>query len=167
MSLLWRAGRGLWAVALLSAATIPVLLHVATLHRGHWSGSAGVDFWGSAVLPWSARLWAGLGVLVLAGWASSAAPVGAPTLLGRLRSGALAGGLGAAVWVLAALPALVWLARLGVDGVPLAFALATAAVVVAALLAATLGGLLPPAPSAAVGLAGGGALLWATWGAVA
>ena len=46
MSLLWRAGRGLWAVALLSAATIPVLLHVATLHRGHWSGSAGVDFWG-------------------------------------------------------------------------------------------------------------------------
>jgi len=159
LNLLVRSGRGLWALAILAAAIVPVFLHVATLHRMHWSGSLGAHFWQEAVRPWGARIWALSGVLALAGFASSAAAPGLPDWMHRVRAGALAGGLGVATWLIASLPGLVWLARLGIEGIPFTFAIAALALLAAALIAGVVGAWLEgPAAAAAGAVAGLGTL---------
>jgi hypothetical protein len=163
---LWRSGRGLWAVALVAAAVVPAFLHIATLHREYWAGSLGADFWQEAVRPWTARVWAVLGVLILAGFASTAGVASGPVALRRVASGALGGGLGLAVWLVASLPGLVWLARLGVEGIPNTFAIAGLALVVAALVAGMIGAFAEGAPAAAGGAVVGTGVLMLCWGQI-
>ncbi len=159
-----RAGRGLWAVALVAALVVPAFLHIATLHREYWAGSLGADFWQVAVRPWTARVWAVLGVLILASFASSASVPGAPAVGPRLRSGALGGALGLAVWGVASAPGLVWLARLGVEGIPMSFGFAGLALVAAALVAGVIGAFSEGAPAVAGGVAAGTGVLILCWG---
>lgn len=156
-----RHGAGLWALALLSALAQPVMVHCAALHRMHWSPGPAPEFW-RTLGPSLCAVWAAVGTLALAGWAAGtrAGTQGLSTPR-RVLAGAQVGALGWAVWSLAAVPAFVWIARLGVPELIGPAAISIGVVGVVALLAGTLGRVQPFGGTIA-GMLGGSALLWAT-----
>ena len=161
-----RGGAGVWALVVLAAVVVPVWSVVVGVHRGHWPGGSGGGG-GGLLVGGGARVWAGVMVAAVAGWASGAAPVG-PGRGRRALEGAVLGGVVAGVCLLGAVPAWVWLWRVGV-GVPVVEALVAGGVVGVAGVVAGVGG---PAGAgeaggALLGMAAGGGLLWAAWGVFA
>jgi len=113
--LLRRGGAGLGVLALVSAWTVPVFAMVATEHQEHWSGSAGADYWAGVVAPWSSRVWAVIGVAILAGWTAGAAPPA--SIRGQsVTTGLMFGLMGSFVYLVASIPAWIWMIRLGGGG---------------------------------------------------
>ena len=164
---LGRVAPGAWALALLSAAIVPLAILAAGAHRSHWAGAHAGAFWPTVVLPCVARAWAVLGAIALAGWASTAG-ADDPRPGRRLLLGLMAGATGAAIWMGAAAPTWIWLARIEpcppgeLVGLALRAALAP---VVAAVIGGGAGGLIGPAG----GWIGGGAavgILWWGWGSL-
>lgn len=160
---------GLWWTAVVCAATVPVAASVCAWHRSHWPGVGGASWWRTVVLPVSARAWAMLAVLLLAGWAASAGPR-RPDRIRSIGLGAWAGAQGALLAILLSIPGWIWLARLTVDATAdvaftgfIAALPAFAAAVFSGLSGATLG----PVAGASLGLSSGAGLLWATWGTLA
>lgn len=164
---LWlrRGAVGAWALVVLAAVVVPALTVVVTAHRGHWPGVG--DGGGGFVLTWAGRVWAAVLTVAVAGWASGAAPMGGGRGR-RVAEGAALGAFAGGVCLLGALPAWVWLWRVGL-GVPAVEALLAAGIVAAAGAVAGAAG---PAGAGEAGgaLAGmgvGAALVWAAWGAFA
>lgn len=158
-----RSADGLGLLGLLAAATVPVFAVVASVHRSHWAGAADGTFFAGLLLPWAGRVWAAVVLLAVVGWAAGVAP-GEP---GRGRRMAIGAGLGAfagALCLLAALPAWVWLLRLGGEGAIGQAALAGVIPLVGGPVAGLLGPLIGEAGGATVGAAAGAAVLWGLWG---
>lgn len=154
-----RYGLGLWGLALLSAALMPLALHVSSLHRAHWSPGPAMPFW-MALAPRLATLWTLIGVLAIAGWAAGTrAGMTGLTPARRALAGAQIGGLAWGVWCGAAVPATVWITRLGVPDMIGSVALGAGILAVVALIAGavgrwqTMGGVIG-------GVASGLGLLW-------
>lgn len=154
-----RHGRGLWGLALLSASIVPVALHCAALHRGHWYPGPSADFW-RQFGGWAAQAWGTIGILVIAGWVAGARPAaqGASRWI-RVRLGLQIAGLGWIVWLGAALPGFVWATRLGVPAMFDAASSAAGILAVTALLAGAVGSWRAFA-GLFVGCIAGPALLW-------
>lgn len=153
------AGGGLWGVAIISAFTLPLLIHVSTVHRTHWFGPV-PDQWRRFLLEDGAAIWALLSILAVAGCAAGWRLIDPRKAAAR---GVILGAWPALIAFVAAIPGWLWMARLGV---------ATGGQIVDALLmvgptplvaGAVTGGCrrwLPMAPAAALGALAGGALLW-------
>ncbi len=155
----------LWMLAALSAAALALAIEIAVAHRAHWASAHAADYWAAWVLPVGARVWALVGALAVVGWAAGAG-VDDPRWGARLLSGVAAGAGAALVWLGAATPVWVWLARLGADTPGALVGLATraaAAPTVGALIAGLGVGALGPGGAALGALAAGAALVFG-WG---
>lgn len=154
-----RHGRGLWGLALLSAVIMPLALHVAALHRGHWAPGPAGPFW-AQFAGWATVAWSVLGAVALAGWIGGARPdTPGASRWWRLGLGLRIAGLGWLVWCAAAIPGLVWAARLGVPAVGDAALPQMGVLALAAALAGAVGSWRGFAGVLAGGL-GGAALVW-------
>jgi hypothetical protein len=155
------ARAGLWPLAMASALVGPVFVTVALAHRLQWPvGDA--EPWTGFIVPWTWRAWSAVIGTLLAAFAASVAPPD-PRLVRRLTGALARAAVGWGVWVVAALPAAVWLVRLGAaSGSVVAARFATGAVLVAAaaLVSAALGA---RAPAAVAGLAGAAVALGPLW----
>lgn len=164
-----RTGAGLWVLATLAAVIVPGFVEVAAVHRTHWVGVGAGSFWAGFVVPWAARVWSLVVLTALAGWAATAASRH-PSGRRRALDGVLGGLTGVAVCLLAALPAWIWLLRLGAapaGALAQAFALSAAGPLVSGAVAGAAGAALDEAPAALAGAVTGGLVLWSTWGAMA
>ena len=160
-----RPGEGLGALALLSLASLPICLHIASVHRSHWIGGSAGGYWDGFVVPTAGRAWAIVCVVAVAGWAASAS-TSDPRLARRIGSGAARGALACIVAAAASIPAWIWLARF--DVVPDArlvglFVVRACAVIVAGVSAGAFGGAVPFAPAALGGAVLGGTVIGWTW----
>ncbi len=160
-----RSGSGLGVLAIVSACIVPVFVMVASEHRDHWSGTAGVEFWETFVTPWAGRVWCLTGLVVLGGWSAGAAPP-SPIRGQGVFGGALLGLLGVLVYLGASLPGWVWLVRLGGVAAEHAALIAFWSSV-PLLICGPVGGLVRPLAGYAGAALGsgvvGGGLLWACW----
>lgn len=163
MPTLRRSADGLGLLGLLAAAAIPVFAVIASVHRAHWMGVSGAGFFEDLLMPWSGRVWAGVLLLAVAGWASGAAP-DEPGRGRRMALGAALGASAAGLCLLAALPAWVWLMRLGGEGAPGRAIVAGLVPLVGGAVAGFVGPALGEAAGATAGAAVGGAALWLVWG---
>lgn len=158
-----RAASGLGLLGLLAAAVVPVFAVAATAHRAHWAGVGGESFWSGLLVPWAGRCWAAVILLAVVGWAAGAAPP-EPGRGRRMAAGAGLGALAAGLCLLAALPAWVWLLRLGAADAIFGRALLAGLVPLAGgVLAGALGPAAGEAGGALVGAAAGAGVLWAVW----
>jgi hypothetical protein len=134
-----RHALGLWGLALLSAATMPVGLHIAAQHRAHWTPGPALPFWNGLGASLTVA-WTLFGVLALAGWAAGTrgGTIGLSPAR-RAWTGARIGALGWLIWCVAAVPATVWIARLGVPAMPGGLGLGAGILAVVALVAGALG----------------------------
>lgn len=156
-----RHGAGLWTLGLLSAVALPIMVHVSALHRMHWAPGPAAVFW-RGLGPGLCLGWTAVGTLALAGWAAGTqAGSHGVSSTRRLLAGLQVGALGWAVWCAAAIPAFVWIARLGVPELTGSVA-ASAGVLGAVALIAGAVGRVQPFGGVVAGLLGGSALLWAT-----
>lgn len=161
-----RSADGLGLLGVLAAAAIPVFAVVASVHRAHWVGVADGGFFGGLLLPWSGRVWAAVLLLAVVGWAAGAAP-GEPGRGRRMAVGAGLGAFAAGLCLLAAMPAWVWLMRLGGEGAIGRALLAGLIPLIGGPVAGLLGPVVGEAGGAGIGAAVGGGVLWAVWGAFA
>lgn len=157
-----RARAGLWGLAVVAAAVVPVFTVVVAAHAGHWAGAG--DGAIGLVVPWSGRVWAAVVGLAVAGWAAGVVPL-QPGRGRRAVEGATLGGVAAGVCLLGAAPGWVWLGRVGLGWPVGEAALAGSIVAVTGLVAGAAGPAgAGEAGGAALGAAAGGALLWGCWG---
>lgn len=170
---LTRAGRQIGGLVVLAAVVIPIFVVIASVHAEHWLGAGSPDVYSRFIVPWAGRAWAAIILLALAGWAAGAVegivrlPDGADDRpLWRILRGVGVGLIAALACGLCAAPSWIWLARLGAgEGIGLIAALAVAPPLVGGVAAGGLGTISGGPPGALAGLAAGGALFWATWGA--
>lgn len=155
---------GLWRLAVPAAVLAPVVVTVAVAHRDQWPvGALGPWQGWVGALAW--RVWAAAMGLLVAGHAATLAPVDPRPGL-RLVAAWLRTLAAVSICTVAAAPAAVWLARLGLAHGSAAVTRPAAAfglVALAGAASALVGTRAPAAVAFLVGIAvvGGGEWLWA------
>lgn len=158
---LWMGRAGLWPLAIASASLGPLFVTAALTHRLQWPvGDA--EPWTGYIVPYTFRAWSGIVGTLLAAFAATLAPPD-PRFVRRLAGALARGGLAWVVCVVAALPAAVWLVRLGTAPaavVTARFVVAAAVALAATVVSAALGS---RSPAAVAGLAGAAVALVPLW----
>jgi len=158
-----RFSGGLGTLIILSAVVLPLWVVIANSHLHHWVGGHGADGWRDVVRPWGIRVWSGLLIVGLAGWAAAGAVAQDGHL--RLRDRLFASLAGCVVCGFAAVPGCIWLSKLGdLDGAQMSSALALGIVPMAcaSLVSGAVAGLVGLRLGLVIGVACGGCALWLT-----